>query len=518
MLDGPSQVAAGVREGDVIAGKYRVDKVLGVGGMGVVVAAHHMQLDTKVALKFLLGEALRDSEAVGRFAREARAAVRIKSEHVARVIDVGTLENGSPYMVMEYLEGGDLAGWLRQRGALPIEQAVEFVLQAGVAVADAHALGIVHRDIKPANLFCVRRSDGQLSIKVLDFGISKITSPTGAAALAQMTKTNALMGSPLYMSPEQMRSTKGVDSRTDIWALGVVLFELVAGRPPFLSDSLMELGIKIATEAPPPVRAFRPDVPPGLEAAIVRCLEKDPGRRYSNVGELALALLPVAPKRAKASVERISGIIQSAGLSASALAVPSSPRPESSPESRGESAGSTLPPVGRTMGEAPRKRKTGLVGVGVLGALAVVAGVTLALVSKRGHARADDPLAAAGQATDVAEGKTAATVAVATTAVAAATMAAAPPLPETNAADASIAGATPSRQRADATAVAATPTPNPSSESTAPGPRRTAQTSSTTSAKSAPPTMVHPAHEPRPRVEPGAAGDDDPLSKLQPKK
>ena len=148
--------------------------------MGVVVAAHHLQLDERVALKFLLPEALGNAEAVARFAREARAAVKIESEHVARVIDVGSLENGAPYMVMEYLEGSDLAAWLRERGPLPVEQAVDFVLQACEAIAEAHALGIVHRDLKPANLFCVAAPDGLLSIKVLDFGISKVRPPAGA--------------------------------------------------------------------------------------------------------------------------------------------------------------------------------------------------------------------------------------------------------------------------------------------------------------------------------------------------
>src|SRR5450432_1595855 len=143
--------------------------------MGVVVRAHHLQLDQRVAIKFMLREALGNAEAVGRFAREARAAVRIKSEHVARVSDVGVLENGAPYMVMEYLEGGDLSTWLKQQGRLPVEQAVEFVLQASEAIAEAHALGIVHRDLKPANLFVIRRPDGALSVKVLDFGISKVT-------------------------------------------------------------------------------------------------------------------------------------------------------------------------------------------------------------------------------------------------------------------------------------------------------------------------------------------------------
>ncbi|MGH7270161.1 MAG: serine/threonine protein kinase, partial [Polyangiaceae bacterium] len=198
----------GVQAGDVLAGKYRVEQVLGVGGMGVVVAAHHLQLDEKVALKFLLPHALTNAEAMARFEREARAAVKIKSEHVARVSDVGKLENGSPYMVMEYLEGTDLAGWLEKRGALSIEEAVEFVLQACEAIAEAHALGIVHRDLKPANLFCVRRADGRLSIKVLDFGISKVTK--GGIQDVSMTRTTAIMGSPLYMSPEQMQSSKQV--------------------------------------------------------------------------------------------------------------------------------------------------------------------------------------------------------------------------------------------------------------------------------------------------------------------
>jgi eukaryotic-like serine/threonine-protein kinase len=370
MHGGASQIASGVHEGDVIAGKYQVERVLGQGGMGVVVAARHIQLDQKVALKFLLAEALSNTEAVGRFLREARAAVRIMSEHVARVIDVGTLDNGAPYMVMEYLDGGDLAGWLQQRGALPIEQAVEFILQACVAVAEAHALGIVHRDLKPANLFCVRRSDGQLCIKVLDFGISKVTGVGGTGPGMSMTKTSALMGSPLYMSPEQMRSTKGVDSRTDIWALGVVLFELIAGRPPFVADSLMELGFQVASEPPPALRSFRPEVAAGLDAVIAKCLEKDPPQRYRHVGELALALFAFAPKRAKSSVERISGIIQSAGLSASALAVPSS-------QAGGRQASSgTLPPVGRTTGGAPKGRSAAI-GAGLFAALAIAAGAAL---------------------------------------------------------------------------------------------------------------------------------------------
>jgi serine/threonine-protein kinase len=379
MQDSPNSVA-GVREGDILAGKFRVERVLGVGGMGVVVAAHHLQLDERVALKFLLPDALGDAAAVARFAREARAAVKIKSEHVARVSDVGTLPNGAPYMVMEYLEGGDLAGWLHERGALPVEQAVDFVLQACVAVADAHALGIIHRDLKPANLFCVRRSDGQLSIKVLDFGISKMTQLGGSGPSA-MTHTSALMGSPLYMSPEQMRSAKEVNPQTDIWAIGTILFELLAGKPPFLAESLPELVLRITSDPPPPIRSFRPEVPEALEAVILRCLEKDRQKRYPNVAELALALFPFAPKRSKASVERISGIISAAGLSSSALALPPSPQVRGTVAS-----GGTAPPVAQTTPGVPgvASRAGVVVAIGLAGLLAV-GGAGLFLARRSAH-------------------------------------------------------------------------------------------------------------------------------------
>ncbi len=275
--DGSSAVA-GVREGDVLAGKYRVERVLGVGGMGVVVAAHHVQLDSKVALKFLLPAMLGHREAVDRFAREARAVVKITNEHVARVFDVGTLDNGAPYMVMEFLEGGDLADWIRQHGPLPVEQAIDFVLQACIAVAEAHGLGIVHRDLKPANLFCVRRSDGQLLIKVLDFGISKMNTLGTSNPGGSVTQTSSIMGSPLYMSPEQMQSPKTDDAQPAIRAMGDVHYELLTGRTPFDGETIAEVAVKAATQLPPPIRAQRPDVHPDLEVAIFKCLGERPER------------------------------------------------------------------------------------------------------------------------------------------------------------------------------------------------------------------------------------------------
>jgi len=302
-----------VREGDILAGKFRIERVLGQGGMGVVVAATHIQLDERVALKFLLPEALLNVEAVARFAREARASVKIKSEHVARVSDVGTLESGSPYMVMEYLEGQDLAGFVGSRGAMPIHDAVEFVLQACEALAEAHALGIVHRDLKPANLFVTLRADGTPCVKVLDFGISKFTTP-GSSSDMGMTKTSTVMGSPLYMSPEQLSSSRNVDARTDIWAIGVILYEVISGRVPFEAETMPQLCGMILQESPPALSSLRADVPAGLEEVIHHCLAKDRAQRFANVAELARALAPFGPPSAMRSAERIARVLRAPGV------------------------------------------------------------------------------------------------------------------------------------------------------------------------------------------------------------
>ncbi|RYE82619.1 MAG: serine/threonine protein kinase, partial [Myxococcales bacterium] len=266
-------MTAPVQEGEVLAGKYQVERVLGVGGMGVVVAAKHLQLDQKVALKFLLPEALSNQDAVLRFEREARAAVKIQSEHVARVVDVGKLENGAPYMVMEYLTGNDLAEVMKVRGPMPFEEAVDWLLQASEAMAEAHSHGIIHRDLKPKNLFVIRRPDGTSSLKVLDFGISKSMAP-GSGDAAGLTNTTAVMGSPLYMSPEQLRSSRDVDARTDIWALGVILYELLAAHPPFTADTMPQLCMAIVSDPPPPLGVVRDDLPPGLEDVVLKALEK----------------------------------------------------------------------------------------------------------------------------------------------------------------------------------------------------------------------------------------------------
>jgi eukaryotic-like serine/threonine-protein kinase len=288
--------------------------------MGVVLGARHVQLGQRVAIKFMRGEAAHEPSAVSRFLREARAAVALSSEHVAKVLDVGTLATGEPYMVLEYLAGVDLGKVLRSDGPLAVDEAVGTVLQACEAIAEAHVLGIVHRDLKPSNLFRTTRRDGSLLIKVLDFGISKTVALNTPGSGESLTASGLLMGSPGYMSPEQLRSAKAVDARSDIWSLGVILYELLIGEPPFTGETMGETFARILSESAPPIRRRRPEVPEGLAAVVARCLERDVERRVQTVGHLAVLLAPFAPRHAALSVERIARIAGTPALGALAAA------------------------------------------------------------------------------------------------------------------------------------------------------------------------------------------------------
>ena len=358
------------RIGEVFAEKYRIERVLGLGGMGVVLLANHIHLEEPVAIKLLLPAVAANPEFVGRFLREGRAAIKIRSEHVGRVIDVGKPANGAPYLVMEYLEGLDLATMLDQRGALPIATAVDYLLQASEALAEAHAMGTIHRDLKPANLFVTTAVDGTACVKVLDFGISKVADGVTSGDHS-MTKSTTLLGSPLYMSPEQLRSLRSVDVRTDIWALGVILFEMIAGSPPFQGQTLPDLSVSIITTAPPPLRAFRPDAPPALEAFVIRCLEKDVTKRVQNIAEFALGLAPFGSPAARASVDAITRALVSA----------SGPRPaprDSSPSGSGPAI--TGSSVARTevawdTQSLPMKRKGPAYFFGAMGSVLVLAAI-----------------------------------------------------------------------------------------------------------------------------------------------
>ncbi len=301
------------KPGLLVVDKYRVDEVIGEGGMGIVVAATHVGLGQRVAMKFLLPEARRSTDAVERFLREARIAARVKSEYVARVSDVGTVEgDGTPFLVMEHLEGADLGVILRRDGPLSVEDACEITLQACEALAEVHAAGIVHRDLKPSNLFVTRRADGAPCVKLLDFGISKLTDAGDEADDPALTATSTIMGSPAYMSPEQLRSTKEVDARTDVWSLGAVLYEAVTGHGAFRRETVPQVCAMIASESPAPPSSLRADLPPALEQAILRCLIKEPGERATLL-ELARDIVELAPERARVSLERMEAMDRADG-------------------------------------------------------------------------------------------------------------------------------------------------------------------------------------------------------------
>ena len=292
--------AAPVLPGETLAGKYRVERVLGQGGMGIVVAARHLELEQRVAIKFLLGARARAEESMDRFLREARAAAQVKSEHVCQVHDVARLESGEPYIVMEYLEGRDLAHKLKSEGPFSVQTATSWIIEACAALSEAHARRIVHRDLKPANLFLAERASGTTCIKVLDFGISKLPD------LNDITATSTMMGSPVYMSPEQMESARDVDARTDIWSLGVILHELVAGEPPFAASNMIQLTVKVREEPAPSLASSAKGVDAELDAIVAKCLAKRPADRYATVAELAADLARFASEDAEHLAARLS--------------------------------------------------------------------------------------------------------------------------------------------------------------------------------------------------------------------
>ncbi|MEO8797235.1 MAG: protein kinase [Polyangiaceae bacterium] len=287
--------------GEIFEGKYRVERLIGVGGMGMVVEATHFGLDRRVAIKFMRHETRDVPEATTRFFREARAVASLSSDHVVRVFDNGIAHDGEPYLVMELLRGEDLAQILEREKRVSPALAARWILEACDAIGEAHVMGVVHRDLKPANLFLAETKPGERKVKVLDFGISKLI---GEGAVGGHTSRSVLLGSPRYMSPEQTQSSARTDARTDIWALGVVLYELVTGHPPFDGENAIGLAAAILSQPTPGLKKARPDVPTAFERVVIRCLEKHPNERFQTVRELADVLRPLAaaPKRSAAPV------------------------------------------------------------------------------------------------------------------------------------------------------------------------------------------------------------------------
>ena len=280
-------VAHAIRFGDAFAGKYRIESVLGSGGMGTVLRAHHIQLDRPVAIKVMHSELLAVGDAARRFALEARATAALKSSHAVRIIDIDRLPSGEPFIVMELLDGMDLAKIVEQRGPLTVDRAVHYLLQAADAIAEAHGQGIVHRDLKPQNMFLTAEG----IVKVVDFGLAKALRPFGSAPESGQTMANILVGSPAYMSPEQIWSAHSVDQRADIWGLGATLYHLLTGAGPFAAYDMDTLASLIANSDPPAVAARRHDVSPTVDAVIARCLRKNREDRYQTIASFQGALL-----------------------------------------------------------------------------------------------------------------------------------------------------------------------------------------------------------------------------------
>jgi eukaryotic-like serine/threonine-protein kinase len=354
--------------GELIAGKFQVDRVIGVGGMGLVVAATHVHLGQRVALKFLRPDLATDRAVVERFLREARASAQLRGEHICRVSDVGVLDGGAPYFVMELLDGRDLASVLAAHGPIPVPNLADYVVQACVGLAEAHAAQIVHRDLKPANLFLTHRPDGAPLLKIVDFGIAKDSTSVNV----HLTRTDAVMGSPGYMSPEQLRSSRIADARSDVWALGVILFELSTGRPPFTAESITDLALRIAIDPTPALRG--PSIPAGFDQVVYRCLEKDPARRFPDVAQLAAALAPFggpATRDRALSVARMLSTAPGAAGTAPTVVVSAAPTTLGSSATSLERA-----PGGRLRWGIP------------LGALAAGVLATVAVVKLRGEPHA----------------------------------------------------------------------------------------------------------------------------------
>jgi len=298
--------------GTVVNGKYRVDRVIGEGGMGLVVEAWHLDFDERVAIKFLMPTLGTNSEAVARFEREARVLFKIKSPHVCRVLDVGRLDSGSPFLVLEFLEGEDLANRLVHRTASPLEDAVDWIVEACDAVSEAHARGIVHRDIKPENLFLARSADGRSRIKVLDFGLSKIAEANPVERQRALTSTEQAMGTPHYMAPEQWLSARDVGPASDQWSLAVILYELLAGVPPFDGDQLPQVCSAVLHAPMPSLAARAAQVPQQVEEALRRALAKDPAHRYETLAGFANALAPFGRSESRAIASRIARMFEQA--------------------------------------------------------------------------------------------------------------------------------------------------------------------------------------------------------------
>jgi serine/threonine-protein kinase len=389
--------------GEVLDGKYRVEGIVGEGGMGAVAKATHLLRRAPVALKFMSGAVLSLPGAVERFVNEGVAASQIDSDHVVRIFDVGRLPSGAPYLVMEFLDGRDLGRVLEVEGPrLPVSRAVHFTVQILRALQTAHAAGIIHRDMKPSNCFIIERDGDPDFVKLVDFGISKVRSADETPAPA-LTRTNSALGTPLYMSPEQARSPRDVDARTDLYSVGAILYEMLCARTPYTSETgeFTEILFKIFTTEPEPIRTLTPDVPDGLAAVVHRALQRDREARFASASEMAEALAPFADARSNDILARIRAARGRSLLppgsrslpppSAAAPAVPPSSATPAEARTQGQAGDARVPThvgVTRESGSAPATSRTTLAIAGGAALLLAAAGA-VAIASRGGHPSSD---------------------------------------------------------------------------------------------------------------------------------
>ena len=302
----PLRAAARPLIGTTVANAYRIVRLIGEGAMGGIYEARQLRLDKRVAIKVLARELAANGESLLRFHREAEITSQLGHPHIITVFDFGTTDDGQPFLVMEFLEGEDLAYRLQREKTLPLAAAVKITKQVASALAETHAKGIVHRDLKPANLFLSRIQGGDFA-KVLDFGISKVR-----AASTSLTNASMLMGTPMYMAPEQARGELELDHWTDQWALACITYEMLAGRPPFVGDDTAALLYQVVHEDPQPLSKIAPNVPAEVDQVIRRALTKDPNERYPHVTAFARAL-EAAAMGAPVPAEPVSAPIAARG-------------------------------------------------------------------------------------------------------------------------------------------------------------------------------------------------------------